>query len=113
METISHAYVEYQTGGRGQATNVDVGQNVQQMSLSASRETESAQILEFRKCLSGCLSVRHTYRPAAKRVPFAEPKVLIVTLKGISQANAPRMRLPNVTATASDSTISAGDITAK
>lgn len=59
------------------------------------------------------LTELQTYLPAAKRVPLAEPKVLIVTLKGINQANAPSMRLPNVTATASDSTISTGDITAK
>lgn len=59
------------------------------------------------------LAYLQTYLPAAKRVPFAEPKVLIVTLKGISQAKAPSMRLPKVTATASDSTISTGDITAR
>lgn len=53
------------------------------------------------------------YRPAAKSVPFALPNVLIVTLSGISQVNAPRIRLPNVTATASESTISSGDIAAK
>lgn len=53
------------------------------------------------------------YLPAAKSVPFAEPKVLIVTLNGISQASAPKIRLPNVTATASDSIISVADIADK
>lgn len=56
---------------------------------------------------------RHAYLPAANNVPLAEPNVLIVTLSGISQANEPRIRLPNVTATASESIISIGDITAK
>lgn len=53
------------------------------------------------------------YLPAANRVPLALPNVLIVTLNGINHANAPSMRLPNVTATASESIISLGDIAAK
>lgn len=54
-----------------------------------------------------------SHRPAANNVPLALPKVLIVTLNGISQANAPKIRFPNVTATASESIISVGDIAAK
>lgn len=54
-----------------------------------------------------------TYRPAAKSVPFALPNVLMVTLSGISHVNTPRIRLPNVTATASESIISSGDIAVK
>lgn len=57
--------------------------------------------------------IKLTHLPAANKVPFAEPKVLIVTLSGMIQAKAPKIRLPNVTATASDSTISIGDIAAK
>lgn len=63
--------------------------------------------------MSRCCGKLTTYRPAANRVPLALPKVEIVTLKGISQANAPKIRLPNVTATASDSIISVGDIAAR
>lgn len=37
-----------------------------------------------------------TYLPAAKSVPLADPKVDIVTDKGINHAIAPRIRLPNV-----------------
>ena len=54
-----------------------------------------------------------SYRPAANNVPFALPNVLIVTLSGINHANAPNIRCPNVTATASESIISDGDIAAK
>lgn len=54
-----------------------------------------------------------TYLPATNRVPFAEPKVEMVTASGISQAIGPRRRLPKVTATASLSAISLTDITAK
>jgi hypothetical protein len=57
--------------------------------------------------------IRKTYRPAANNVPLALPNVLIVTLNGISHAKAPSIRLPNVTATASESIISVGDIAAK
>lgn len=53
------------------------------------------------------------YLPAANKVPFALPNVLIVTLNGISHVNAPSKRLPNVIATASESIISSGDIVAK
>lgn len=63
--------------------------------------------------MSGCRKIISTYRPAANNVPLALPNVLIVTLSGISQANAPRIRLPKVTATASDSIISDADITAR
>lgn len=51
-----------------------------------------------------------TYRPAAKRVPLALPNVDIVTLSGMSQVNGPNIRFPKVTATASESIISPGDI---
>lgn len=44
-------YMEYQSRGRGQSSDVHIGQDVQKVSLSASRETESAQILEIRNCL--------------------------------------------------------------
>lgn len=54
-----------------------------------------------------------SYRPAANNVPLALPNVLIVTLNGINHAITPNIRLPNVTATASDSIISVGDIAAK
>lgn len=54
-----------------------------------------------------------THRPAAKSVPFALPNVDIVTLSGISQVKGPRIRFPNVTATASESIISFGDIAVK
>jgi hypothetical protein len=37
-----------------------------------------------------------THLPAAKVVPLADPKVDIVTDRGISQAITPRMRLPKV-----------------
>lgn len=60
---------------------------------------------------SECHSI--AYRPAAKSVPFALPNVLMVTLSGISHVSAPRIRLPNVTATASESIISSFDITVK
>lgn len=53
------------------------------------------------------------YLPATNNVPFAEPKVEIVTAKGISQAMGPSRRFPKVTATASLSAISLTDITAK
>lgn len=55
------------------------------------------------------LAAKHR-RPAANRVPFADPKVEIVTDSGINQAIAPSKRLPKVTATASDVIISSGDI---
>jgi len=36
------------------------------------------------------------YLPPTKRVPFAEPKVLMQTAMGMRNARAPRARLPNV-----------------
>lgn len=106
-------YMKYQSGCRGQSSHVHVGQNIEEVSLSTGRKTESAQILEIRECPLRCHKDAHTYLPAANRVPFAEPKVLIVTLSGISQAKDPRMRLPKVTATASELIISTGDIAAR
>lgn len=55
----------------------------------------------------------YTNRPAANSVPLALPKVEIVTLNGINHVNCPRIRLPKVTATASESIISSGDIAVK
>jgi len=49
-----------------------------------------------RICLITSGSQGQTHLPAAKVVPLADPKVDIVTDKGISQAIIPRMRLPKV-----------------
>lgn len=56
---------------------------------------------------------KKTHLPAAKRVPLADPNVETVTERGISHAITPSKRFPKVTATASESTISVADITAK
>lgn len=63
------------------------------------------------KCPSR-LAAKHNL-PAAKSVPLAEPKVEIVTDRGINHAITPKRRLPNVTATASEVIISIGDITVR
>jgi hypothetical protein len=47
-------------------------------------------------CLITSSSQGQTHLPAAKVVPLADPKVDIVTDRGISQAITPRMRLPKV-----------------
>jgi hypothetical protein len=46
-------------------------------------------------------------------VPLAEPKVEMATERGMTQAKTPSMRLPKVTATASEITISDGDMICK